>query len=70
MPFVGAGVLAVILFLMLSDNKFMERLETLTVFKGGSQEEMNDTSGNRIEFIKAGFRIFEDNHPCEFPIPF
>ncbi len=60
--FIAAGILGTILFVMLTDDKFAERIMSLTVFQSGSTEEVNQTMGGRVEIIEAGWNIFLD-HP-------
>ena len=61
--FALAGVLGIVMFFMLTDAKFLERLESLVVFQSGDTEEINQTSGSRVDIALAGFEMWQD-HPA------
>lgn len=56
-----AGTLGVVMFFMLASDGFLERIATLTAFGEGT-EEVNETSGSRLEIARAGWEMFKD-HP-------
>lgn len=55
-----AGCLGVVMMLMLASNNFIERMSTLVAFNEGA-EEVNETSGHRLDIAGSGWQMFLDH---------
>ncbi len=60
--FAIAGVLGLVMMFMLADDKLLERIESVFVLQGGNTEEINATSGSRVDIALAGYEMWKD-HP-------